>query len=110
MNLMIANIYQLLSDAAPALLSLTHVRCHRSHSLAQAALRRIMETYSRVTRFCIICNYVSRIIEPVASRCAKFRFRSLEPDAMLARLRYIADQEELKIDDSVLLGACQRCL
>lgn len=64
-----------------------------------------METYSRVTRFCIICNYVSRIIEPVASRCAKFRFRSLEPDVMLARLRYISDQEELKVSDDVLLGA-----
>ena len=64
-----------------------------------------METYSRVTRFCIICNYVSRIIEPVASRCAKFRFRSLEPDVMLARLRYISDQEELKVSDNVLLGA-----
>lgn len=64
---------------------------------AQSALRRIMETYSKVTRFCLICNYVTRIIEPLASRCAKFRFKSLPVDAMLSRMNHIAKCENVQL-------------
>jgi len=60
---------------------------------AQSALRRTMETYTKVTRFCILCNYVSRIIGPIASRCAKFRFQPMSKDVMTSRLSYISERE-----------------
>lgn len=69
---------------------------------AQAALRRMMEMYSRVTRFCLICNYVSRIIEPLASRCAKFRFKSLSKESSLGKLNEISQKEGLNIPANVL--------
>lgn len=46
-----------------------------------------------MTRFILICNYVTRIIQPLASRCAKFRFQSLPPLSMRHRLEQIADEE-----------------
>lgn len=69
---------------------------------AQSALRRTMENYSHVTRFCIICNYVSRIISPVTSRCAKFRFKSVNNESMFNRLEYICQQESLKYQPQAL--------
>ena len=69
---------------------------------AQSALRRIMEAYSRVTRFCLVCNYVTRIIEPLASRCAKFRFKPLPVDSMVQRISFIAEQEGVRLGDGAL--------
>lgn len=71
---------------------------------AQSALRRTMETYSKLTRFCLICNYVTRIIEPLASRCAKFRFRPLEEKHSKDRLEMICRQEEVKISPAAILS------
>lgn len=58
-----------------------------------------MENYSKVTRFCFICNYVSRIIEPLASRCAKFRFKPLHEGIMTERVQYICGREGVKLDE-----------
>ena len=69
---------------------------------AQSALRRTMEQYSRITRFCLVCNYVTRIIEPLASRCSKFRFKSLDNSAAGERLAEIARLENLSLEDGVV--------
>ena len=67
---------------------------------AQAALRRTMEQFTKVTRFVLICNYVSRIIEPVTSRCAKFRFQAIAETAHLERLRFVATKENMTLSDT----------
>ena len=69
---------------------------------AQSALRRTMETYSKITRFCLVCNYVTRIIDPLASRCSKFRFKSLNIASARARLEHIAEAENVPIQDGVI--------
>jgi replication factor C small subunit len=66
---------------------------------AQAALRRTMEMYTRTCRFILSCNYSSKIIEPIQSRCAVFSFRPLRPDDVKEYLGRIAEKEGLTITD-----------
>jgi DNA polymerase III delta prime subunit len=68
---------------------------------AQSALRRTMETYSRMTRFCLVCNYVTRIIDPLASRCSKFRFKSLDQGNAVKRVSDIARLEGVGLEQGV---------
>ena len=75
---------------------------------AQSALRRTMETYSKITRFCLICNYVTRIIDPLASRCSKFRFKSLDQTNSRKRLEEIAENEGVPLEDGAI-DALIRC-
>src|SRR5438067_12812472 len=66
---------------------------------AQAAMRRTMETYSKTSRFILSANYSSRLIEPIQSRTAVFRFRPLKPEAIAEYIGRIAKAEKLKITD-----------
>ncbi|MDI6642787.1 MAG: replication factor C small subunit [Candidatus Hodarchaeaceae archaeon] len=64
---------------------------------AQHALRRTMEMFTHSTRFILDCNYSSRIIEPIQSRCAVFRFRRLSDKEMEQMFKRIARGEKLTL-------------
>jgi len=64
---------------------------------AQAALRRTMESYAQTCRFILSCNYSSKIIDPIQSRCAIYRFKPLGPDAVMEEAQRIACREGLTI-------------
>jgi replication factor C small subunit len=84
---------------------------------AQQALRRTMENYSSTCRFILSCNYSSKIIDPIQSRCSLFRFTLLEKKDMLELIKRIADQESLIIAPEAFEiiyesseGDCRRCV
>ncbi|MDD2532205.1 MAG: replication factor C small subunit [Candidatus Methanomethylophilaceae archaeon] len=64
---------------------------------AQAALRRTMEKYSRICRFVLSCNYASKIIDPIQSRCAVFRFKPLTQEDVKGFLERVIAFESVKI-------------
>lgn len=66
---------------------------------AQNALRRIIEKFTENVRFCIICNYLSKIIPALQSRCTRFRFAPLTPEQILPRLEYVIEQETVNVTE-----------
>jgi replication factor C small subunit len=71
-------------------------------SEAQTALRRIIEDSARTTRFIIICNYLSQIIEPIQSRCVVFRFTRLPKEDVIDYLEMICKQQKVKYEEKAL--------
>ncbi|KAJ3204990.1 hypothetical protein HDU82_005473 [Entophlyctis luteolus] len=67
--------------------------------VAQNALRRIVEKYTQNVRFCIICNYVSKIIPALQSRCTKFRFAPIKEDLIRTRLDHVVEAENINITE-----------
>ncbi len=84
---------------------------------AQQALRRTMENYTSTCRFIMSCNYSSRIIDPIQSRCVVFRFKLLEKKDIKKRIDFIAQNEKLNIREEafdtlyeVSEGDCRRAI
>jgi replication factor C subunit 2/4 len=69
---------------------------------AQSALRKVMEENSNITRFCFICNYINQIIEPINSRCVKIRFKPIDENSMVNKLRWISTNENIIINNDAL--------
>ncbi|WP_319379061.1 replication factor C small subunit [uncultured Methanocorpusculum sp.] len=71
---------------------------------AQAALRRTMENYAETCRFILSCNYSSKIIDPIQSRCAIYRFRPLTDEAISEEIARIAKKEGITIDEGAYVA------
>lgn len=69
---------------------------------AQSALRKVVEDKSNITRFCFICNYINQIIDPIASRCVKFRFKLLDEECITNKLIFIAKNESMNVSNDVV--------
>ena len=69
---------------------------------AQGALNGVIEKYSGKNRFCLICNNINKVIEPIQSRCVKMRFCSIGADAIKRKLSYIIEKEGIKIEPDAI--------
>ncbi len=66
---------------------------------AQHALRRTMERYTESCRFILICNYSGRIITPIQSRCAIFRFTPLSDSEIAGRIKHVSESEKIQLSE-----------
>jgi replication factor C subunit 3/5 len=69
---------------------------------AQQALRYLLQNYSNSVRFCLICNYISRIDEGLQNEFLRLRFNQLPKDKIIRFLKHISDCEKLNLDDVTL--------
>jgi replication factor C small subunit len=76
---------------------------------AQQALRRTMENYTNTCRFILSCNYSSKIIDPIQSRCVVFRFKLLEKKDISSVIKRIAEKENLKLADNAFEALYESC-
>ena len=71
-------------------------------SVAQMALRRIMEKYTANTRFCIIANYTHKLSPALLSRCTRFRFSPLKEPDIRSLVDLVIEKEEVKIQEDAI--------
>jgi len=66
---------------------------------AQQALRRTMENYAANTRFILSCNYISKILDPIQSRCSVFKFKNLDKENIIKIIENVSKKENLDISE-----------
>ena len=74
---------------------------------AQFALRRVMEKYTNNVRFCLICNYLNKLIPAIHSRCTLFKFSTIQYDAIYSKIIEICEKEQIKLPQKVIDNSIQ---